>query len=310
MFFYQGYECPVCGKAFVEGEDIVSCPHCGLPHHRTCWQTEGKCHLDALHGTERQWSKEKVGESTASAQSEQSPNAVKVCPHCQAENLEFAEFCTRCGRPIQTPAWSSTAYSEYRPFRSPFTSYSPEETIGDHQAKDLAAIVGNNAIYYLPRFRQIVQTGSGGWNWAAFFFAPYWLLYRKNYLLGIFYFVVQTIYSLASSYVLMPMEQATTTEEMTTAIQALLENETTRWLLLPIFLLSVILFAAKILLGLLGNRLYLHDCGKRIDRARSIEGDISTAELASRGGVSMTAAAIAYLIPGILSYILAVINLI
>ena len=310
MFFYQGYECPVCGKAFIEGEDIVSCPHCGLPHHRICWQTEGKCHLDALHGTEQQWSKEEASKKSNSTHPEQPQAAVKVCPHCQAENLEFAEFCTRCGRPIQTQEWSSTAYSEYRPFRSPFTAYSPEETIGRHQAKDLAAIVGSNTAYYLPRFRQIVETGSGGWNWAAFFFAPYWLLYRKNFLLGIFYFVIQTIYSLASSYVLMPMEQATTTEEMMAAMQSLLENETTRWMLLPIFLLSVILFIAKILLGLLGNRLYLHDCGKRIDRANGTEGGISTAELASRGGVSMTAAAIAYLIPGILSYILAVINLI
>lgn len=310
MFFYQGYECPVCGKIFTEGEDIVSCPHCGLPHHRACWQTEGKCHLDALHGTEQQWSKEKPAESATSPQAEQPHVAGKICPHCQAENLEYAEFCTRCGRSLQVHEWSSGAYSEYRPFRSPFTAYAPEETIGRHRAKDLAAVVASNNLYYLPRFRRIVETGSGGWNWAAFFFAPYWLLYRKNYLLGILYFVIQTIYSLASSYVLMPMQQATTPEEMMAAMQMLIENETTRWMLLPLFLLSVILFTAKILLGLLGNRLYLYDCGKRIDRARSTEGEISTAELASRGGVSMTAAVIAYLIPGILSYMLAVLNLI
>ena len=31
MFFYEGQSCPVCGKAFAEKDDIVSCPECGAP---------------------------------------------------------------------------------------------------------------------------------------------------------------------------------------------------------------------------------------------------------------------------------------
>lgn len=313
MFYYQGYECPVCGKEFIEGEDIVSCPHCGLPHHRACWKAEGQCHLAELHGTDQQWSRDKVTAAKEAEQPPQTIGATKVCPRCRAENPEFAEYCSRCGGSLEAQEWSRQTYSEYSPFRSPFVHYSPEETIGQHQAKDLAAIVGNNSIYYLPRFRRIVDTGSGGWNWAAFIFAPYWLLYRKNYLLGIIYFLVQTIYSFASNYILLPiqstLQNATSTEEVNAAITTLLENETSSRMLLPIFLLSAILLTAKILLGAMGNRLYFYDCSKRITRARSVEGGISTAELSTRGGVSMTAAAIAYLIPSIISYILAVLNL-
>ena len=40
MFFYEGCQCPVCGKSFQESDDIVVCPQCGAPHHRECWKQE------------------------------------------------------------------------------------------------------------------------------------------------------------------------------------------------------------------------------------------------------------------------------
>ncbi len=59
MFFYEGYSCPVCKKPFTESDDIVTCPDCGAPHHRGCWQQENRCFYAELHGTDRQWSREK-----------------------------------------------------------------------------------------------------------------------------------------------------------------------------------------------------------------------------------------------------------
>ena len=47
---YQGVCCPVCGKPFQEGDDIVVCPECGAPHHRECYKSLGHCALqDQLH---------------------------------------------------------------------------------------------------------------------------------------------------------------------------------------------------------------------------------------------------------------------
>lgn len=57
------------------------------------------------------------------------------------------------------------------------------------------AILGKrNRIYYLTKFEQYDQKGSGleaSWNWSAFFFSYIWALYRKMYgwffaYLGIF----------------------------------------------------------------------------------------------------------------------------
>lgn len=34
---YRGQHCPICGKEFCDGDDIVVCPECGTPYHRECY---------------------------------------------------------------------------------------------------------------------------------------------------------------------------------------------------------------------------------------------------------------------------------
>lgn len=102
MFFYEGLSCPVCGKPFEEGEDIVACPQCGAPHHRDCWKQEGHCHFADAHGTAEQWSRERA-QTQAAAKA-----AMKKCPQCGHENPEFAEFCAHCGCSMEAPDWSQS----------------------------------------------------------------------------------------------------------------------------------------------------------------------------------------------------------
>lgn len=118
MFFYDGYICPVCKRKFQPSDDIVACPECGAPHHRTCWQQEGHCHFAADHGTPRQWKRPPETESAPSAGSPAgspagpAPTAggpaygganTRTCSRCGKVNPEFAEFCSRCGASL-TPA--------------------------------------------------------------------------------------------------------------------------------------------------------------------------------------------------------------
>ena len=108
MFFYEGYTCPVCGKAFEETDDIVACPECGAPHHRECWQREGRCHYAADHGTGRQWSRKEAKTEPAGAaqQTNTASYTEKVCPYCGNHNPEFAEFCSRCGHDLPAGDWA------------------------------------------------------------------------------------------------------------------------------------------------------------------------------------------------------------
>lgn len=52
---YSGLCCPVCKVKFKDDDDIVVCPVCGAPHHRSCYNQTGRCAYEQFHGTESQW---------------------------------------------------------------------------------------------------------------------------------------------------------------------------------------------------------------------------------------------------------------
>ncbi len=309
LYFYEGFSCPVCKRDFMKNEDVVACPQCGLPHHRECWKKVGHCLMDDKHGTVEQWSREKVEETKRSEPTRQTTSeqtiAGKICPHCHTKNAEYAEFCNHCGQQMQVTEWYSASpqVGEYTPFQSPFAPgepYSTDEIIGSASAKELAAVVGHNTTYYIPRFRRSVQDGRCGWNWAAFLLGPYWLLFRKQYLAGIALAVLQLIYSFFGNLWTLPLNMATSQEEMLSAMETVMHDR----FVLPIFVLSVIILTVHIILGLRGNTLYRYHCEKKIQKAKMRTPDLSSSELASVGGTSFLAAALCYFIPNILSAIL------
>ena len=55
MIDYTGMPCPVCGKRFVKGDDIVVCPRCGAPYHRACFEEKGDCIFQDLHSAGETW---------------------------------------------------------------------------------------------------------------------------------------------------------------------------------------------------------------------------------------------------------------
>lgn len=300
MLYYEGLTCPVCHKRFENGEDIVACPQCGLPHHRSCWQVENHCHMESDHGTEREWSREKA---TAEATKghippEGQPKNAQVCPRCYTKNAEFAEFCAHCGRQLTATEWhsvSSTPVNQYVPF--PTSDRSQSGTINGISEKDLSAVVGVNTQYYIPRFYRIKSGYTSSWNLSAFLFGPLWLLYRKQYALGGLMFAFQMVLDFASMWLMHPINAAQTEADMLVAMEQMMRNP----MMLPAMLLSFLLLAAHILLGIKGNHLYLHHCCKRIHSVREETPDLSSGELSSFGGVSVGAAALFYLLSTLLA---------
>ena len=49
-------KCGFCDKVFQENDDVVYCPDCGAPAHRSCWQQEGECVYADRHGNGFRWS--------------------------------------------------------------------------------------------------------------------------------------------------------------------------------------------------------------------------------------------------------------
>ncbi len=295
MFFYEGQSCPVCGAPFQETDDIVTCPVCGAPHHRACWQRDGHCHFEDTHGTPQQWNNKQTAENeTAQPQNR--------CPHCGADNATYAEFCSRCGKPLQSNDWRS-AQPPYQQQKPPFHEYSPfhvvydplggvphDEPFGeDTTAEDLAIAVGGNTMYYLPRFRKIRDGRSIQWNWAAFFFTPYWLLYRKQYVAGALITLFHLLY-FALNYAVFYMSGA---KDFIYLDDAFMKSYDAGFL--PIlFLLAVAMVMVRFLFGLFANHLYLRTCQTRVKKAKESSAFDYRAALKSLGGVSFVWGAVSY----------------
>lgn len=300
MLYYEGLACPVCGVLFSADDDVVACPKCGLPHHRNCWKNVGHCFEEDKHDTDMQWSRERSVAQPTSTSTETDTGYHHTCPHCGMKNMEYAEFCTRCGAAIPSKEWHSTQWApppvkEYTPFGQT-VYYSHAERIGECGADEVAAVVGRNVPYYMDRFRRVSQGRSGGWNWAAFLLGPFWLFYRKQFGLGFLYFAVSMLSNILFAVMYAPAQFAETEAAYEAAMMAATESP----LFLPVFVLTLIFLVLKIVLGVKGNEFYLHFCIKKIATAKEKTPDLSVNELASAGGVSMGLAVLFYALSSIL----------
>lgn len=333
MFFYEGYTCPVCGKAFEETDDIVACPECGAPHHRECWQREGHCHYAADHGTGRQWSRKEAKTEPAGAaqQTNTASYTEKVCPYCGNHNPEFAEFCSRCGHDLPAGDWAQNnptqappnytappynaggyspygappaggRYGEYSPYHvpvaDPYGGVPHDETIDGEAAKDVVTAVGANSAYYLPRFYKMSKTGSKiNWNWPAFLLTPYWLLYRKNYLAGtivMVIFLARTIHQNVVLYVFM-LPAGWTTMDPSVLMSQMAENDIYYWILVLLMFLDILI---RVMFGLTGNYIYMRTTMRRVRSVRKhyLGQDSYYQHLATSGGISFLLGVSAYAI--------------
>lgn len=304
MFFYEGQSCPVCNRPFTEKDDIVSCPVCGAPHHRACWQAEGHCHFEDAHGTDRQWSRK-----ASEQQSAHTDGTENRCPNCGAINVEHAEFCSRCGRTLHAQEWSSAPqygqrapYHEYTPFRvafDPLGGISRDEQFDDNvSAEDLAICVGGNTAYYLPRFHKMKEGRSIQWSWVAFLIAPYWLLYRKQYLAGI---LVSLFYFLFDLLVNVIFYMSGALEGSMLSYTEAIELTQQAGYFPALFLLSIGMIVCSLLFGLFGNRLYMHSCIKKVKQIKEQDPVDYRNTLRHAGGVSFIWGAVAYFSISLLS---------
>lgn len=292
MFFYEGQACPVCGEHFGENDDVVACPVCGAPHHRECWKREGHCHFAADHGTERQWAKEKSVPKTESA-------PTRACPNCGSKNPEFAEFCSHCGREMESADWHSAYTPPHQvhqytpptyghgtsfrpPFGDPFGGVPRTERIEDVSVETVAQIVGQNSAYYLPRFFQMTRSGKkASWNWAAFLFPYNWLLYRKNILWGVLCFVFATVLEVFSSFAAWRVQNVATHP---------LSTETLQLYACIVLIAATATLALSLCLGFFGNYLYLQQV---LRKARKLQEDPElqyNQNFSATGGTSAAAA--------------------
>ena len=328
MIDYTGIKCPVCDVVFNEKDDIVVCAKCGAPYHRNCYTEKGDCVFDELHKSGEAWKvpveKKEETEGTASTRYEIKD---KECPSCGVLNAHSNLFCGSCGVNLsdETKKYKNDAYrnsyqdSSYSSGQIPMSGATmpfkvdamggtnPSETVTDGITfGEMSKVVQQNTAYYLSIFNRIKEFGKSKFNFSAFLFSGAWMLYRKQYKLGIFttvimfaLFIAQTFLSIFVSSPLLVSKADQLgidieTLSMDTAMITFLSDNLTMDELLIIslpFFAMMIMFTIMLFCGFLANRMYMKSCIKKIKETKEVTLNVQdyNAKIMEKGGVNTAA---------------------
>lgn len=335
---FIGQDCPVCNKPFETNSEIVVCPDCGTPHHRQCYNEAGKCFFTDKH-EKFKW----TNQHTSTFNENNSNINTNTCVRCNFKNNKNALFCENCGLPIMNVTPNSNNCNSFnkqqkenldnlnrnmyaRNFGS--TYQSTEKVYDDITAKELADFVKVNPDYYTQAAKRMSVTGKTSFNFSAFFFNGFWLLFRKKYLAGFI-----TIFSFLTLWLISLLIYSKYTVKTFVALYSylgLVQNERIPFDKIPMvqnflqilnpldlfltilpYIFDLILIAAMIIFGSIANRYYIKACVKQIHKIKSTfkinkeEGKILNEKLSGVNiGLATYSLSIVLLITTLLRYII------
>ena len=206
MFRFEGQVCDVCGKPFDKDSDIVVCPDCGTPHHRECWRELGHCVNEYRHNDGFEWAPEV----------KEVPQGSIECPDCHSIMPQGTLFCENCGRSLKPEQPANTQVYTIPGGRMEVHQFPNVRTMNPDEFKarvdrelagevdgvsyrDMAVFIGQNAQYYIYKFKRMRQDPKyRPFNWTAFFFPPVWLLFRKLWKHAIVAAIINFVLNLPS----------------------------------------------------------------------------------------------------------------
>ena len=212
--------------------------------------------------------------------------------------------------PAESPEMPMPGTDEYfsnesNIFKGP---YPDEDYTCGVKTNTIGAFVRNNAQTYIEKFKKSDAKGRNSFNWAAFFFAPYWFFYRRLYKPGIIMLTIQLCLSIItapslSEFMLAYENFLNTAETMTDEVflEALNQMQS---LMLPAVIVASVTFVLHLISGLIANRLYKSYIIKNINLAMNLKTvRAKITHFAKNGGASFIAVMIAYFAETALSYL-------
>lgn len=301
---YTGVICPVCQKPFQPGDDIVVCPDCGAPYHRSCFKEAGHCVMTELHESGTEW----VNPNAPKTPDHLSQGSV-ICPVCGLSNPGDQATCSQCGAPLNQTSSRRPGqtvvpgvdlpgpFSNLDDGNGPgsmgdlFGDIHENDLIGDIPARDYIYYTQGNYFYFLRVFKIFGQQAkSRVFNWAAFFFNFMYFFYRKMYkkgflLLGVF--LLTNVPSVLLSYHM--MQQALVNPALLSTLAFDLSG--LEGLMAITNLMFYVRLGFRIYGGLTANRTYYQQASQQIRQIRAesvhLPAEDYTALLSQAGGVSM-----------------------
>lgn len=200
---YIGKVCPYCKTTFTEEDDIVVCNSCEMPHHKSCWVDNKGCTTFGCLGTIDTPKTQTTVETNESKQEnrEQVQSDSIYCSKCGAKNKQEDSFCSKCGNMLHISNNVNTMGNNYNTnneySHNTYTSNNTNYTQNNEYDAELARFIGENSQYYISKFNEMKRENKQTtWNWSAFLFTAYWLIYRKMYAQGIAVMAISFIISL------------------------------------------------------------------------------------------------------------------
>ena len=190
---YYGCPCEGCGEPLTLKDDIVVCPDCGAPYHRTCYEKLGRCIHSPAHAAGYEW------------HFPYQDAELRTCPSCGERTLRTEERCRCCGAvlppesqcpepPTQsqpgTDADGRFDYNDlYRQYqqtveeptrRNVQAAFGKEELIDGIPYSDWNDYIGKAAPVYLNDYsRMQLQHTKISLSFSALLFGPFYFFYRK-----------------------------------------------------------------------------------------------------------------------------------
>lgn len=197
---FKGLSCDYCGKPFQPDDDIVVCPECGTPQHRSCYNELGHCVHANRHAEGYAW-KAPVREPSVPLEEQQASatpgEGYVLCSRCGTVNPSTNQYCDLCRYPLDKTGAKipggerkvegengQTTFAEYVKEQC---NVNPEEKLSDElNAREVAACIGPNSLSFLYKFRNMLQRKNPvSFNIGAFFFTYFYCFYRKMYKVGL-----------------------------------------------------------------------------------------------------------------------------
>lgn len=274
MAIYTGIDCPVCGEKFKDGEDIVTCPVCGTPSHRACYEKIGRCPNAGKHSGGFEFKVEKPKEEDLSAK--------YVLPPLETNSAEN-QPATAVVPAVDTP---NVNVEDIR--------VEPGDSVGGEATGSISAVIKKKIPFYISKFKKLdTKKGKISWNLAAIIFGPYWYFYRRmskvgTYILGLEVVAnafVTTLFrdsfitfstAAADIYEQVANTGGVATQEMIDTLNRVVGSTK----IVHAFLINIAIIAViRIVSGLLGNNFYKDHCVKLVKLAKD---NVDAPELAVR----------------------------
>lgn len=291
MSQYAGVSCPVCGRKFVERDDIVVCPQCGAPHHRSCYEANRACAFAHEHTTGKEW-------KNPDAEGPSFSSGSVACQRCGGANPADAIFCQICGTKLNPEQaeeghrrqTASTAWGGFGIFENPYDRVPRDGVIGGESVADIVSFVGPNSRYYLLHF-QAINDGHMmiSFNLAAFFFNFLYFFYRKMYRIGSLLLAL-SILCLIPQFLYYEMTQS---YQSGLGSGSVIGMEYYNLVAALNVLARIVAVALNILVPLFGNRIYYHHVLRSISSIKATFENVDSVEyhqaLFQKGHVSKSA---------------------